>query len=58
MRKAFEEKLPARVSGWLTPEIIWTEDGDRLTEPGSTKGGGYGIPLPIGNIDLIDCPSV
>lgn len=58
LRKAFEEKLPARVCGWLTPEIIWSEDGDRLTEPGSTKGGGYGIPLLIGNIDLIDCPSV
>jgi CRISPR-associated protein (TIGR02584 family) len=58
LRKAFEEKLPARVSGWLTPEIIWGEDGDRLTEPGSTKGGGYGIPLLIGNIDLIDCPYV
>lgn len=55
LRKAFEEKLPPSICRRLSPEIIWSEDGERLDEAGSTKGGGYGIPLPAGNIELIDC---
>ncbi|MNI71103.1 hypothetical protein D3C73_1269600 [compost metagenome] len=55
LRKAFEEKLPPSICRKLSPEIIWSEDGERLDEAGSTKGGGYGIPLPAGNIELIDC---
>lgn len=57
LRKAFEIKLPTSVCQWLSPEIIWTEDGARINrDDRSTKGGGYGIPLPPRNIELIDCP--
>lgn len=55
LRKLFEQKLPLTVSRWLSPEIIWSEDGALLEQPGSTKGGGYGIPLARKNIEIINC---
>jgi CRISPR-associated protein (TIGR02584 family) len=54
LRKLFRDKLPERVCDFLTPELIWSEDGERLVKPGSTKGGGYGIPLPAANIVLLE----
>lgn len=56
LRKLFRDKLPERVCDFLTPELIWSEDGERLAKPGNTKGGGYGIHLPTVNIDLLELP--
>lgn len=56
LSKLFREKLTERVADWLTPELIWNEDGERLEKTGKAKGGGYGLPLPATNIGLIDCP--
>ena len=54
LRKLFSSSLPRRVCDFLTPELIWREDGERLSKAGTTKGGGYGIPLPVNNITLIE----
>ncbi len=54
LRKLFGQSLPRRVCDFLTPALIWREDGERLSKAGSTKGGGYGIPLPVSNITLIE----
>lgn len=54
LRKLLRNQLPERVCDFLTPELIWSEDGERLAKPGSTKGGGYGIPLPSANITLLE----
>lgn len=54
LSKLFKEKLTERVSNWLTPELIWDDAGERLDQTGKAKGGGYGIPLPVGNITLIE----
>ena len=40
---------------WLSPEIIWNEDGERVSN--RAKGGGYGIQLPPENITLIEMPA-
>lgn len=50
----FKEKLTERVSSWLTPELIWDDAGERLDHATKSKGGGYGIPLPVSNITLIE----
>lgn len=47
--------LSVPVSNWLSPEIIWNEDGERVSN--KTKGGGYGIQLPPENITLIEMPA-
>lgn len=52
LSKLFKSRLPDRVCRFLTPELIWSEDGERLATPGSIKGGGYGIPVPLNNIEL------
>lgn len=54
LSKLFKEKLTERVSNWLTPELIWDDTGIRLNNAGRAKGSGYGIPLPVNNITLID----
>lgn len=54
LRKLFRHELPGRLSDLLTPELIWSEAGEPLARPGSTKGGGYGIALPVANITLIE----
>lgn len=50
----FKEKLTERVSSWLTPELIWDDAGERLDHTTKSKGGGYGIPLPVCNITLLE----
>lgn len=47
--------LSVPVSNWLSPEVIWNEDGERVSN--KTKGGGYGIQLPPENITLIEMPA-
>lgn len=47
--------LSVPVSNWLSPEIIWNEDGERVSN--RAKGGGYGIQLPPENITLIEMPA-
>lgn len=55
LSKLFKERLTERVSQWLTPEIIWDDAGERLKPTDKVvKGGGYGIPLNVGNIELIE----
>ncbi|WPP46942.1 CRISPR-associated ring nuclease Csm6 [Pseudomonas sp. AN-1] len=54
LSKLFKEKLTERVSNWLTPELIWDDAGERLDQTGKAKGGGYGIPLPVGSITLVE----
>jgi CRISPR-associated protein (TIGR02584 family) len=55
LRKLFEKKLPSNLCDRIALEIIWSENGTLLEEPGSIKGGGYGIPLAVENIEIIDC---
>lgn len=51
----FSRHLSVPVSNWLSPEVIWNEDGERVSN--KTKGGGYGIQLPPENITLIEMPA-
>lgn len=53
LRRVFEERLPPSVCALLSPEIVWSEEGERLERPGSVKGGGYGLPLRPENIRVI-----
>lgn len=51
------EQLPESLLRWILPSIIWTDDGQRLAlKEGerNPKGGGYGIPLPRGQIVLLE----
>lgn len=57
LRRLFEAQLPERLCRWLTPELIWTLEGTRLSTPGGVRGGGYGIALPAENIELVEAAS-
>lgn len=55
--RAFAAKLPDSLVRWVTPTIIWADDGNRLPDSDIdkiTKGGGYGIPLKFHQISIID----
>ncbi|MDY0038422.1 MAG: CRISPR-associated ring nuclease Csm6 [Zoogloea oleivorans] len=51
LKSQFREVLPNSVVEHLLPRIIWDEDGERLTGK-TSKGGGYGIGLPLEHITL------
>lgn len=56
--RAFAEQLPSNLAQYLSPVIVWDDDGKRLEIPGSGKNGCYGIPLPAEQIVIKDCEHV
>lgn len=57
LRERFARELPENLLRWVIPTIIWAEDGSRLpmSEIDKTlKGGGYGLPLAPGQIQIVE----